>query len=133
MVLLRPLITETSLPYWTALNLGRIEIQRCDSCRKWVFYPRRFCSHCGGTALTWTKVSGDATVYTYTVAMTPVSEDFLDEVPLVLAVAELLEGVRIPTTLVQVATTEVSIGMKLKPVFDKERLGDITLLRFRPS
>jgi len=65
--------------------------------------------------------------------MTPVSEDFLDEVPLVLAVAELLEGVRIPTTLVQVATTEVSIGMKLKPVFDKERLGDITLLRFRPS
>ena len=133
MALVRPLITHVSRPFWNALDQGRIELQQCERCAQWVFYPRVLCPHCGSTALAWKHVSGHATLYTFTLAMTPVSIDFVDDAPLLLAVAELAEGVRIPTTLVQIAPEAVVIGMALEPVFDRTRLGDMTLLRFKPS
>ena len=133
MAIVRPLITDTSRPYWNALRQGHIEIQQCDRCTKWVFYPRNLCVHCGSMALSWQRVSGQATLYTFTVAVVPVSIDFVDDTPLLLAVAELAHGVRIPTTLVDVAPQDIRIGMDLEPVFDSDRISDITLLRFKPA
>ncbi len=130
---IRPLITKTSRPFWDALDEGRIEIQQCERCTKWVFYPRNICPYCGAMDLCWKIVSGKASLYTFTVAIAPVSIDFLEDAPLLLAVAELAEGVHIPTTLVDVATDDIKIGMDLEPVFDRVRLGDITLLRFKPA
>ena len=45
------------------------------------------------------------TVYTFTVAGQPTAPPFADEVPQLLAIVELNEGVRITTTLVDVAPT----------------------------
>ncbi len=131
MACLPPLITDTSRPFWDALKNRRISIQRCDACTKWVFYPRRFCPGCGSTHLSWREVSGEATLYMFTLAVLPVSEDFMDAGPQLLAVAELIEGIRLPTTLVELEPDCVKIGMSLEPVFDEATLGDITLLRFR--
>ncbi len=133
MTFLRPLITETSRPYWQALRQERIDIQHCRRCGRWVFYPRNICPHCGAMELDWKTASGDASLYTFTVALAPVSVDFVEDVPLFLAVAVLAEGVHIPTTLVDVSADDIEIGMKLEPVFDHEHLGDITLLRFKPA
>jgi hypothetical protein len=96
-----------------------------------VFYPRSHCSHCLSDRLEWRDVSGAATLYSFTITRQPTAPFFADEVPQRLAVVELAEGVRMTSTLVDVADADIRIGMKLKPVF--ERVSDsVTMLRFAP-
>ena len=60
----RPEPTPVSQPFWDALRDERIELQRCDDCGRWVYYPRSRCPSCLSDRLTWTPVDGDGTVYT---------------------------------------------------------------------
>ena len=127
----RPVPTPVSLPFWDALRDERVALQRCDECDRWVYYPRSRCPRCLSDRLTWTTVDGRGTVYTFTVAEQPTAPPFADEVPQVLAVVELTEGVRVSTTLVDVDPGAVEVGLPVDPVFDHGDDG-ITLLRFRP-
>lgn len=127
-----PLPTPVTQPFWDGLREGRVCIQRCAACRSWVFYPRSRCHRCLSERLAWHDVSGTGTLYTYTIARQPTAPHFVDEVPQRLAVVELDEGVRLTSTLVNVADDEIRIGMRLKPVFD--RVSDaVTLLRYEPA
>ena len=127
-----PLPTPVTRPFWDGLAEGRICVQRCRDCEKWVFYPRSHCSHCLSDRLEWREVSGDASLYTFTVTRQPTAPFFADEVPQRLAVVELAEGIRITSTLVGVDDAQIRIGMRLKPVFD--RVSDaVTMLRFAPA
>jgi hypothetical protein len=82
--------------------------------------------------LSWHTVSGRGTLYTFTIARQPTSPHFADDVPQHLAVVELDEGVRVTSTLVNVAEEDIRIGMPLKPVFDRVS-DEATLLRFEPA
>jgi uncharacterized OB-fold protein len=128
----RPVPTPVSRPFWDALREERVLLQRCDECTKWVYYPRSRCPGCLSDRLTWTQVDGHGTVYTFTVAVQPTAPPFADEVPQLLAVVELAEGVHVSTTLVDVDPEGISVGMAVEPVFDRGDDG-ITLLRFRPA
>jgi uncharacterized OB-fold protein len=130
----RPQPTPVSQPFWDALREERVELQRCDACGRWVYYPRARCPACLSDRLTWTPVDGLGTVYTFTVAEQPTAPPFADEVPQLLAVVELTEGVRVSTTLVDVEPDAIRVGMPVAPVFDHAAFPDdgITLLRFRP-
>lgn len=128
----RPVPTATSQPFWAALREERIDLQQCDECGTWVYYPRARCSHCLSDRLTWRTVDGAGTVFTYTVAPQPTAPPFADDVPQLLAMVELAEGVRLSTTLVDVAPDAIAIGMPVQPVFDHGDDGT-TLLRFRPA
>jgi uncharacterized protein len=127
----RPVPTPVSQPFWDALRDERVALQRCDECDRWVYYPRSRCPRCLSDRLTWTTVDGRGTVYTFTVAEQPTAPPFADEVPQVLAVVELTEGVRVSTTLVDVDPGAVEVGLPVEPAFDHGDDG-ITLLRFRP-
>ncbi|WP_223296267.1 bifunctional OB-fold nucleic acid binding domain-containing protein/MaoC family dehydratase [Shewanella halifaxensis] len=125
-----PLATKISTPFWQALKEQSIQLQQCNSCDGWVFFPRNHCSHCLAHDLTWKPVSGEATLYTYTVARVPTMAEFSDESPQILAVVTLKEGVRMNTTLVGLQEEDIKVGMHLKPVFDKVDAKGNTLLRF---
>ncbi len=132
----RPEPTPVSQPFWEALGEERVELQHCDDCGRWVYYPRSRCPSCLSKRLTWTPVDGNGTVYTFTIAEQPTAPPFADEVPQLLAIVELTEGVRVSTTLVDVAPDAIAVGMPVAPVFDHGDANDqagITLLRFRPA
>lgn len=122
--------TEISAPYWAGLQAHEVRLQQCDQ-GHWLFFPRTHCPTCGSRQLAWRKVSGEGQLYTYTVARVPTMPEFTDEMPQLLAVVELDEGVHINTTLVGVAPEQLRVGQRLRPVFD-ERPGSATLLRFTP-
>jgi uncharacterized OB-fold protein len=133
----RPVPTPVSQPFWDALRDERVDLQRCDDCGRWVYYPRSRCPTCLSARLTWTTVEGKGSVYTFTVAEQATAPPFADEVPQLLAIVELDEGVRMSTTLVGVRPDMVDIGLSVVPVFDhggdRDDHGGITLLRFRPD
>lgn len=126
----RPFPTPTSQPFWDALANDRIVIQRCGDCSAWVFYPRARCHVCLSDALDWHEVSGAGTIFTYTVTTQPTVAMFADEMPQMIAIIELDEGVRITSTLVGASPDELSVGARVLPVFDHGDDGK-TLLRFR--
>jgi uncharacterized protein len=127
-----PVPTPLTAPYWEGLKEGRIRVQRCLDCDEWVFYPRSHCSHCLSDRLEWRDVSGDATLYTFTIARQPTSPHFAGDVPQLLAVVELEGGIRVTTTLVNVAEADIHVGMRLQPWFDRVN-DEITMLRFEPA
>lgn len=122
--------TPISAPYWDGLRAHTVRLQRCEH-GHWLFFPRTHCPTCGSRSLQWHTVSGQGQVYTYTVARVPTMPEFTDEMPQLLAVVELDEGVHINTTLVGVEPEQIRVGMRVRPVFD-ERPGQVTLLRFTP-
>lgn len=123
-----PRPTEISAPYWEGLKAHEVRIQQCDRGHS-IFFPRTHCPVCGSRSLKWSKVSGEGTLYSFTIARIPTMPEFTDEMPQALAVVELKEGVRINTTMVGVDPEALKIGMEVRPVFD-ERPGEVTLLRF---
>lgn len=127
-----PVATPVTRPFWDALREERIELQRCEACGHWVFYPRNRCNRCLSDRLAWHPVSGAATLYTFTVARQPTAPHFADEVPQLIAIVELSEGVRMTSTLVNVDIDAIRIGMALRPFFDPQS-DEVTLLRFQPA
>lgn len=126
----RPIPTPTSQPFWEALAADRIVIQRCDRCSAWVFYPRVRCPECLSDALTWHEINGDGAIFTYTITAQPTVAMFADEMPQMIAIVELDEGIRLSTTIVDAMPEDLSVGARVIPVFDHGDDGR-TLLRFR--
>jgi len=126
----QPEPTPTSEPFWTGLANGQVLLQQCDDCDKWVYYPRSHCPHCLSSHLVWKQVSGEGSLYSFTVAPQATAPQFANETPQLIAVVELIEGVRLNTVMVNVEPENLKIGMKVKPVFYP--LDDSTLLYFEP-
>jgi len=132
-----PRPTPTSQPFWDALANHEVSIQQCEDCDGWVFYPRTHCSHCLSPALVWRLIVGTGHIYSYTVARRPTAPQFADDLPQLIAVIELDEGVRLNTVMVNVEIDDLAVGMRVKPVFHAERpeadLGGSVLLYFEPA
>ena len=129
----KPLPTpdEVSRPYWDGLRRGEVVLQRCDSCGKVQFYPRPACRYCGSLELTWETLSGEGSVYTYTVVHRAPFEAFAADVPYVLAVVELDEGPLLLSTIEGIEPEAVEVGMRVVALFDAVS-PEVTLLRFQP-
>ncbi len=127
-----PVPTPITRPFWEALAAGKVCIQRCDDCGAWVFYPRIRCACCLSDKLRWHEVSGEGTLYTFTIARQPTAPHFADETPQLLAVVELDEGVRVTTNLINVEEGEIRVGMRVKPCFDRVS-EEVTLLKYQPA
>jgi uncharacterized OB-fold protein len=88
-------------PYFAGAARGELMITHCDVCDRYVWYPEATCPHCGGE-LTWTPVSGAATLFSWAVVRRPFLPAFAEQVPFVTALVAIDEdsAVRIPTYLV---------------------------------
>ena len=127
-----PGMTELTRPYWDAAREGRLVVQECDSCRQLVHPPLSRCPHCHSVGLGWRAVSGNGTVYTYTVVRHPTHYAFAGKIPYVLAIVELAEGPRLVTALTGVPPAEVRVGLPVRAVF-REVADGVTLPYFEPT
>ena len=71
-----PQATTISATYWDGLKQHEVRIQQCEDQGHWIFFPRTHCSQCGSRQLAWRRVSGEGTLYTYTVARVPTLPEF---------------------------------------------------------
>ena len=96
--------------YRQALSQGKFQIQRCDSCKQAIFYPRMICPHCGASTLRWESPSGRGTVYSTTVVRRKADAGGDYNVALI----DLEEGVRMMSRVEGVAPDAVHIGMAVR-------------------
>jgi uncharacterized protein len=117
--------------FWNATSEGRLVLPRCDACGVFIWYPRTWCPSCGSGSVTWTEVSGEGTIYSYTVVHRGVGP-FRDAAPFVVAYVELKEGPRVLTNIVGSDPDRVSIGQTVSVVFSDTGEGS-ALYRFEPN
>lgn len=128
-----PVKTPVTAPFWDALAEHKIRIQYSPSLQQYVFYPRVLAPGTLADDLEWREISGLGTLYTFTIARKPVSPHFADSVPQLVAVVQWDEGPRLSTELVNVAPEDITVGMRVRPVFFDYPDDDVTLLRYEPA
>jgi len=126
-----PLVTEDSEVFWAAADESRLVAQRCSSCGRLRHPPRPMCPHCHSLDFTAQELSGLGTLYSYAILHHP--QNPLFEYPVLAALIDLDEGVRLMSNLRGVEPPDIRIGMKVQvgyeatsgghqvPVFDPVR------------
>lgn len=112
-----PVVQPWSKPFWEAAKRHRLMIQTCNDCGLKIFYPRKYCPDCWSANLGWFEASGRGRVFSYSITMAGVEERFAEDLPFVLALVDLEEGIRMMTNIVECKPDEVSIGMDVKVTF----------------
>lgn len=124
-----PVPSKISQPFWDSCKAERMQLQRCDDCGTYAYYPVYVCPECASRALTWTRVSGGGTIHTFTVAA---RSSFDIEGPLVVALVALDEGAMMVSNIITSAPESVHIGMPVRVRYEKAS-DDITLPLFEPA
>lgn len=128
-----PVADPDSAPFWEGCRQGKLLIQHCNSCNQNQFPPGNICSSCRSDALVWKEASGRGTVFSWIVVVHPIPKPvYAEDVPYVVALVELEEGVRMPTNIVGCDSDKIAAGMPVKVFFDRVD-GDVVLPRFRPE
>jgi uncharacterized OB-fold protein len=108
-----------SARYWREMpQRYRLEAGKCKKCGKIYFPPRLVCSACKSKEFEKYKLKDTGKLVTYTIIRVGPSQ-FVDQVPYVLGVVELDDGVKILTQITDCDLDKVSIGIKLKIEFRK--------------
>ena len=109
---------EHNKAFWTGGADGRLMIGRCTKCGLWVSPPATDCPECA-CALEAHPVSGQATVFTYTVNYQPFNPSV--PVPYVIAIVQLVEqeDLRIATNIVDCEPDSVYIGLPVEVRFER--------------
>lgn len=122
--------TDASRPFWDACRRHELRIQRCLDCGDLIHYPKLHCPRDGGDRFEWALMCGRGTVYSFIVAHRAFHESFKREVPYVVAVIELEEGVKMMSNVIGVDPDTVHIGMPVKVEFEDVDTG-FSLPKFR--
>jgi uncharacterized protein len=126
-----PEIVPLHLPFWDSLRRHRAELQRCDACGRYRFIPGELCS-CGSNRFTWTPITGNGVVYTFTIVHRAPTPAYQALAPYVIAHVTIEEGPRMISTLVGCEPSAVSVGMPVRLVYD-DVMPELTLYRFEPT
>ena len=120
-----------SAPFWEGCRQHRLMIQRCAACGHLRFPPAGMCPNCRSMESDWVGACGHGRLYSWIVIRHPVPREiYAGDVPYVVALVDLEEGVRIPTNMI--CTPEELVGdMPVEVVFD-DVSPDLTLPKFRP-
>ena len=114
-----PELTQQNRAFWTGGADGRLHVPYCESCARWVLPPEADCPQCDA-ALVSRPVSGDGTVFTYTVNRHPFNPAVPP--PYVIAIVELLEqtDLRLAANIVDCEPDSVTIGMPVAVRFEAQ-------------
>ena len=125
-----PIVTEDSAAFWDAAFAHRLVAQRCGDCGVLRHPPRPMCPHCQSLRIELAELSGRGTLYSYSVLHHPQSPAF--EYPLLVALVDLEEGIRLVSNLIDVAASDVRIGMPVEVTFARTA-ADRSVPVFRPA
>jgi uncharacterized protein len=121
-----PRPTKISAPFWKACHERVFQMQKCDSCHQFVWFPMYMCPHCGNMEMSWTELSGRGTVYSLSLIIDPVSAACAPDGPLTVALVELDEGPVMMTNIIGEGAEDVAIGDRVSLVFQQVS-DDVTL------
>jgi uncharacterized OB-fold protein len=105
-------------PFWDGCQREKFLVPRCRACDKARWPPGPSCPDCQSTETAWTESTSRGSVYSWIVATHPVDPVLVDQVPYVVALIELEEGVRVVGNIEGCRPEEVVAGMEVELFFE---------------
>ena len=125
-----PVPTPDSAFFWEAAERGELLGQQCGDCGAFLHPPRPMCPHCHSLKQTHVALSGRGRVYSAVIPRHPTVPVF--EYPLVTALIDLEEGIRLLSNVVGCEPEAVKPGMEVAVDFEATRGGKAVPV-FRPT
>jgi uncharacterized OB-fold protein len=119
-VVIRPMVNRDSAYFWEGTAAGELRIQQCLACGALRHPPGPACPDCGALDRGHVVAPGRGTVFSYVVHRHPPVPG--RELPILLVLVDLEEGVRMVGELVDTEPEKVEIGMPV--VVDFQRIDD---------
>ena len=124
-----PIVTDDSAVFWDAAAEARLVAQRCAACGVLRHPPRPMCAHCNSLEIDVVELAGTGTLYSYAILHHPQNPAFT--YPVLAALIDLDEGVRMVTNLTDVDKDDIRIGMRVSVHYVPTASGP-TVPVFRP-
>ena len=124
-----PKPTPETQTFWDKAREHELWLPKCVDSGKLFFPPRAFSPFTGG-AVTWEKASGRAKLASFIVVHRP-APGYEAEVPYIIAIAELEEGVRMMTNLPGAPADPAALKIGAPLTVSFEERGDMVIPQFR--
>ena len=128
---MRPLVTPDTAFFWAGTAVGELRIQRCPACGALRHPPGPMCPACGAPGDGgYVVAAGTGEVFSYVVHHHPPVPG--KKLPMVVALVQLPEGVRMVGEMPSVYPGRVSIGLPVQVAFTRVD-DDLVLPAWRPA
>ena len=114
---LRPVVNRDTEFFWAGLAAGELRVQSCSDCGLLRHPPGPMCPRCGAARPSYVVASGHGEVYSFVVHHHPPVPG--RSLPFVVALVELVEGVRVLGELRGVDPAQVRIGLPVRIAVDR--------------
>ena len=125
---LRPVVSRDTAFFWEGTARHELRIQRCGGCGVLRHPPGPMCPACGAAKPEYVVAAGTGEVYSYVVHHHPPVPG--RQLPIVIALVQLTEGVRMVGELTGTEPENVRIGLPVRVAFDDVD-ADLTLPAWR--
>lgn len=112
---LRPVVSPDTAFFWAGTAAGELRIQRCEGCGRLRHPPGPRCPACGAAKPGYQVAAGTGQIYSYVVHHHPPVPG--KQLPFVVALVTLTEGVRMVGELLGVPPGQVRIGLPVRAEF----------------
>ena len=121
-------------PFWDAAAAHRLVAACCGACGTFRMPPTPFCPACRSQSIEWRELSGDGSVYSYTIVQREIFKGMENHLPYVPAVIELdgAPGTRLISNVVDADIENITVGMQVSVVWD-DQPGSGAVPRFVPK
>ena len=119
------------LPFWEGCRDGKFLLHRCNHCNSY-YWPASRCVEHGDRDMAWVDVSGNGTIYTYTVLHHALTPSMRDKVPFAVAVIQLDEGPFYHSNIVDCGFDDVAVGMRVSVAMTEHENG-LSIPVFKPT
>ena len=127
-----PKPSKWSRPFWDNAKKHKLTLKKCKDCGHIDHPPYPYCTNCSSSNSEWMEASGKGKLVAYAVNTYMVPFPFWDDMPYVVAMIELAEGVRMISNIVQCDHGKLKNGMELEVIFD-DVSDEFTLPKWRPA
>jgi hypothetical protein len=112
---MRPVVSPDTEFFWAGTAAGELRVQRCDGCGALRHPPGPRCPVCGAMTAGYVVAAGTGEVYSYVVHHHPPVPG--KKLPVVIALVQLPEGVRMTGELLGAGPDQVRIGLPVRAEF----------------
>lgn len=111
-------------PFWEATKAKKLVLQYSPETKRYYHYPREAVVVSPKTReVEWHESAGKGEVYAFSIMRKPGNPGMAAQVPYVVAIVELEEGVRMMTNIVNCEPENVRVGMKVKVTWEEIKDG----------
>lgn len=114
MTIIRPGDEFLDQPYWQHLASGSLHLNCCNDCGSVHHPPSPVCPRCRSFNTGWQPATGRATLNSFAEARHPVHPLLAPEVPYIITLVDLDEGVRLVSGIPHGMNVKLRVGMPLK-------------------